>query len=233
MRVLGDQVACTQCNEVKTWKPGVFKTEKGRCRQPCIECDTRRRQANADANRERERAAGRERMARWRKANPDKVKEHNAKPRSFDRDLARERINRWRREHPERRQSEIEARRARRRSLPDTFTADDWSACLAYWNNCCAVCGRPPGDGFVLAQDHWIPLSADTADNPGHVPWNIVPLCHARAGARGGCNNSKGTRMPSEWLHDEEVAAAIADYSNAVTPPAAELIARALVESLS
>ena len=85
-------------------------------------------------------------------------------------------------------------RRARKRSLPDTFTADDWQAALAHFGGCCAVCGRPPGLWHILAADHWIPLSSP--DCPGTVPWNIVPLCHGT----GGCNNSKWNRCAGEWL---------------------------------
>lgn len=84
--------------------------------------------------------------------------------------------------------------RARKRSLPDTFTAADWQAALDHFGGCCAVCGRPPGLWHTIAADHWIPLTAP--DCPGSVPWNIVPLCHGD----GGCNNSKCDRNPNEWL---------------------------------
>lgn len=89
---------------------------------------------------------------------------------------------------------------ARKRGLPDTFTADDWSRGLAYFKDRCAVCGRKVLYGadlfgsYTLAMDHWIPLTSP--DCPGTVPWNIVPLCHGH----GGCNNRKRNRNAHEWL---------------------------------
>jgi len=86
---------------------------------------------------------------------------------------------------------------ARKRGLPDDFTVDQWQRCLDYFNHCCAVCGRQMKDLFgthTVAMDHWIPLSSP--DCPGTVAHNIVPLCHGE----GGCNNSKGAKIPETWL---------------------------------
>jgi len=83
---------------------------------------------------------------------------------------------------------------ARIKSLPDTFTAEDWVFALDYWGDCCAICGRPHGLWHSLALDHWIPLNSD--DCPGTAAENILPLCHGI----GGCNNSKGDHEPTEWV---------------------------------
>lgn len=85
-------------------------------------------------------------------------------------------------------------RRARKQTLPDTFTATDWQFTLTHFNGCCAACGRQPGFWHTLAADHWIPLNSP--DCPGTVAWNIVPLCHGN----GGCNNQKKSRDAAEWL---------------------------------
>jgi hypothetical protein len=85
-------------------------------------------------------------------------------------------------------------RRARLLNLPNNCTTADWKQCLEYFNNCCAVCGRPRGLWHTLAQDHWIPLKSVFC--PGTMPKNIVPLCHGQ----GGCNNSKGAKLPEKWL---------------------------------
>lgn len=85
-------------------------------------------------------------------------------------------------------------RRARTQELPSVFTGADWQTAVDYFGGCCAVCGRPPGLWHTLAADHWIPLASP--DCPGTVPWNIVPLCHGVDG----CNNSKGSALPSDWL---------------------------------
>jgi hypothetical protein len=90
-------------------------------------------------------------------------------------------------------------RRARQRSLPDTFTVADWQRALDYFGNCCAVCGRAPDDHVTLAADHWIPLSDPRPDNPGSVAANLLPLCHGV----GGCNNRKSSRDPVEFLETE------------------------------
>jgi hypothetical protein len=103
-------------------------------------------------------------------------------------------------EHPELKKAKDHRRKARKNALPNTFTGDDWQRCLDYWGNRCAACGREPGEGFVLSPDHWIPLSAKRPDNPGTVATNIVPLCNAVNGGRGGCNNSKHTSDPFKWL---------------------------------
>lgn len=77
------------------------------------------------------------------------------------------------------------------------FSSLDWKRCLAYFKDRCAVCGRDLSDPFgdyTASADHWIPISS--ADCPGTIPSNIVPLCHGK----NGCNNSKHNRLPIEWL---------------------------------
>lgn len=83
-------------------------------------------------------------------------------------------------------------RRAKKNKLPASFTIDDWDRCVAYFNGCCAVCGRPPGLWHTLAQDHWIPV----VKGGGYTTSNIVPLCHGIDG----CNNSKKAKDANEWL---------------------------------
>lgn len=116
----------------------------------------------------------------------------------------REQARRWREENPDwysrdpkKYKTYVMRRAARRRSLPDMFTTDHWTAALDYFNGCCAVCGRPPGFWHTLAADHWIPLTSPNC--PGTVPTNIVPLCHGE----GGCNNSKSDSDPVEWLTEK------------------------------
>lgn len=85
-------------------------------------------------------------------------------------------------------------RRARKRQLPDTFTAAEWQMCLDYHYGCCAVCGQQLKDLFgdvVAHADHWIPLASP--DCPGTVAANMICLCNA-------CNQCKSSRMPMIWL---------------------------------
>jgi hypothetical protein len=86
--------------------------------------------------------------------------------------------------------------RARKRELPNAFTAYDWQCALEYFGGCCAVCGKPADSHITIAADHWIPLSHPECT--GTLPTNIVPLCHGA----GGCNNTKRNRLPADWLTD-------------------------------
>jgi hypothetical protein len=94
-------------------------------------------------------------------------------------------------------------RAARERSLPDTFTIDDWQRALEYFDGRCAICGRLPGFWFTIAADHWIALSDPRPDNPGTVATNVIPLCHSKKGVPVGepsCNQNKRSKDPEEWL---------------------------------
>lgn len=90
-------------------------------------------------------------------------------------------------------------RRARKLSLPDTFTFEEWQSCLEYFSHRCAVCGRENSKEHPIVQDHWIPIK-QTENNPGTVATNIVPLCHTKVVGLNGCNNSKNYKHPFEWL---------------------------------
>ena len=88
-------------------------------------------------------------------------------------------------------------RAARKKSLPDNFTKEQWQRALDYFNGCCAVCGRQLADLFgehKSAADHWIPLTLESC--PGTVALNIVPLCQGV----NGCNQSKGNHNAEDWL---------------------------------
>lgn len=135
----------------------------------------------------------RENLKRWRQNNPERYRENNAKWRRNN----PEKVGRWQKEHPENGRVKTSRYRARKRSLSDTLTPNQWVRCVEYFHGCCAVCGRQANDLFdthTLAADHWIPLFSP--DCPGTVVTNIVPLCHGV----GGCNNSKSATNPIKWL---------------------------------
>ena len=111
-------------------------------------------------------------------------------------DKKRVQLNDWRRRNPIRVKIAYHEQRTRRQNLPYDFTDSDWLYALTYWNNCCAICGRYEGEDCCIASDHWIPLSYPGDNNPGTVPWNIVPLCHGK----NGCNNKKKNKLPNDWL---------------------------------
>ena len=131
---------------------------------------------------------------RYRVNNRDLVLRDKRKYYAANKDAIKDKIRRWHDQNPDMVKAQHHRRLARKRGLPDAFTASDWQFALDFFGGCCAVCGRQPGLWHTLAADHWIPLASP--DCPGTVPWNIVPLCHGD----GGCNNAKQSRPAVEWL---------------------------------
>lgn len=115
--------------------------------------------------------------------------------------------SRWRERHPEYARVQNVRHQARKHSLPVNFTIKDWRRAKAYFAindvECCAVCGRPAGLWHTLAADHWIPLTDPRPDNPGTVPTNMVPLCHAKKDGEACCNNEKYNHDALEWLTEK------------------------------
>lgn len=147
--------------------------------------------------RQRERARAKKR----RRENPEKERETLQRWRIRHYELSRQR-ERLYRQKPQAKLVRVATKaryRAKKNSLPNNFTVQDWLRCLEYFNHCCAVCGRQLRDLFDThspGADHWIPINDTRPDNPGTVAWNIIPLCHGR----GGCNNSKHDVSPEQWL---------------------------------
>lgn len=130
----------------------------------------------------------------YRAKNREMVLDRKRKYYAANKDAIKDNIRRWNDQNPDMVRAQRHRRLARKRSLPDAFTASDWQHAVDFFGGCCAVCGRPPGLWHTLAADHWIPLASP--DCPGTVPHNIVPLCHGE----GGCNNAKQSRTAAEWL---------------------------------
>lgn len=151
-----------------------------------------------------------ERVRRWRGENPDKQRELSRSQRQKNRERRMQQSRQWRLVNPERTRENKHRwdsanreynrlanlkRKARKRALPFAFSQADWKACLDYWHECCAICGKQAKDLFgthTIAADHWIPLSK----GGGTTKDNIVPLCQGKDG----CNNSKHDSEPTVWL---------------------------------
>ncbi|MBZ0289831.1 MAG: hypothetical protein K8I30_19570 [Anaerolineae bacterium] len=116
----------------------------------------------------------RERSRRWRVENSEK---------------AREGLRRWKAENPEKIAAIRQRRKARKRGLPDTLTAEDWEAAITFFDGRCAYCGVEAR----LECDHYIPLMAENC--PGTVRGNVLPAC-------GVCNSSKRDKLPQAWLRE-------------------------------
>lgn len=121
----------------------------------------------------------------------------------------RVKVQQWRKKNPDKKQMHSVNRRAKMRSLPASFTAEDWQRLLKDFQHRCAVCDS----ASPLTADHWIPVSS--SDCPGTVPGNIIPLCQS-------CNSSKSNNHPKEWLinrygdHGKRLYALIAHYLSEV-----------------
>lgn len=212
---------CIHCGEIKQLEE--FHKDKqrrdgldSRCKVCRGKEQAARYQIHGDKQRAQQRAAyaanpdkKNQSAKQWQKDNPDKVrtiqKRHYEKypekrreatrlsrKKNIDKRKAYERH--YRQQNPNMDHAKTARRQAKRRNLPSTFTASDWQRCLEYFNHRCAICGKPRGLWHTLAMDHWIPLSDPQC--PGTVVTNMLPLCHGEMG----CNNSKGSKPPLDWL---------------------------------
>jgi hypothetical protein len=138
----------------------------------------------------------REKSRQYRNTHPGRNAEYQRRYRSLYPDIVNKRIANWRK----RGNGRIKWHRyySKKKTLPYDFVLSDWHRALTYFNNRCAVCGRPLNGLFhKAAMDHWIPISSPEC--PGTLVTNIVPLCHGN----NGCNNSKGDKLPLEWLKEK------------------------------
>lgn len=215
---------CSKCRIEKPATPEYFSRstkDKGGLKSRCKECQ----HVDSRIYRENNPEKLREKRRRYRVENPNKVREINRayrannkeKKREYDqgwakrnrgrlRELGRKSYQKhgdkkrayhrdWTKKNPDKVKVHNHRRAARKLSVADTFTQTQWNYALNYFGYCCAVCGRPLNGLFHKpAMDHWIPLAS--ADCPGTIATNILPLCHGDDG----CNNSKKNKLPSEWL---------------------------------
>jgi len=133
----------------------------------------------------------------WKAEHPEKVKEDHRRWREENPEKCCESVRRWSAQHPEKRREYEHRRRAVKRGLPRTCSAEDVQNAFDYWNGYCPVCGEPLRDLFGDRKpqlDHWIAIKDPRPDNPGHASGNVIPLCSK-------CNSSKNDSDPTEWLN--------------------------------
>ncbi len=70
--------------------------------------------------------------------------------------------------------------------------AEEWQACLEWFDQTCAYCGVQQSFWHVLEQEHVIPVSKEG----GYTANNIVPACRS-------CNSSKRDKAVAEWLGEQ------------------------------
>lgn len=143
----------------------------------------------------------------YRQANANKVREYNKCYRQTNLVKVRESVRRWQQNNPDkvrigqRRWAKANLdkyrkynhqHRARKHSLPHTFTEQDWQRALEYFNGCCAYCGNPPSlfDAHsTLHQEHHAP----EIKGGDYTPNNIIPACQS-------CNFSKHDHDAEQWI---------------------------------
>jgi 5-methylcytosine-specific restriction endonuclease McrA len=129
----------------------------------------------------------RERVAKWRENNPEKVRETNRKWYRSNQDKARESIRKWHQNNPEKRRALYQRRRARKAAAQvEDFSAQDLAD---YWESLgidgCVYCGAP-----YEHADHIQPLALGGE----HSRANLLPAC-------ADCNLSKGAKDPVEYVN--------------------------------
>jgi hypothetical protein len=83
--------------------------------------------------------------------------------------------------------------RASRQGLPATLTVDQWRACLAAYDDCCAYCGARASN---IVHEHMIPI----IHGGGTELKNVVPACSA-------CNSLKRRKELEPWLQSRGLLA--------------------------
>lgn len=213
------QKRCSKCGEEKPATTEYFARDNRRndLQPKCKDCDRAYRSANSgrikEYRREYNRTIGIEVRRAYRVANADRANELRRNRIAQDagryrrygrlyRAANKDRIKRYNNEYRKKNRHIFIAkdlrRVARKRSLPDTFTAYHLQLCQDYWHQCCAVCGGQLRDLFGDIEphtDHWIALRDTRPDNPGTAPENMICLCSF-------CNQSKGNKDPETWLTD-------------------------------
>jgi len=149
----------------------------------CVECDQARNATNYVENREDVKA----RIAKWRAKNADKVKASDAKWRAENPDKILTAQAKWVANNPDKLRAKNARRRARRRHVVTTESADTIFRQMSQAEHFCFYCDAPilPGEADI---DHLVPLSRLGP----HAEINFVAACPT-------CNRSKYDRLPSEW----------------------------------
>lgn len=157
---------CCKCHEIKAKKYFYKDSRRASGVQPkCKEC------TNKDNKTKRQSSSRRDLVVRrkWAEENREKLREQDRQYRENNRD---------------KRNASEGRRRARKLSLPNTLTSDEYSEIKEYFSNLCAICER-----VFEHMDHFIPLSSG---HGGTTFENMVPMCSR-------CNLSKKDRNPFEW----------------------------------
>lgn len=116
----------------------------------------------------------------YRAANGERISEWNKQYQKDHKEERTDYMKKYRMENPEKHRIIGHNRRVKIRSLPRTFTIEQWEKAKAYFDNKCAFCEKEK----PLTLEHFVAV-----DNGGEFTKdNVIPSCQS-------CNSSK-------WKHD-------------------------------
>lgn len=157
-----------------------------------------RERTRATHKRHRDKSETKTKIREYREANRERIRElqREASMRFYNRHKRgktvkynKGAVRRWRTKNPAKVQMYRRSYEAKKRSLPNDFSAQQWKHCLEWWNHTCAYCGSQQSFWFVLEQEHYVPVTSQG----GYTVNNIVPACVH-------CNTSKGNKPAEAWL---------------------------------
>lgn len=199
---------CTKCLVFKDFSCfGPRTVYPGKFRSWCLLCEKLKTKAHRENNKEKADAA----TNRWRRNNPDKVREYGRSNYARHREEAianvekyqeehKLEVREWKRkyEHSDKGKLAKRVKQGKRRailiegSLPEVIPPSLVAKLMQVFNNTCVWCNKEMGE-LPEAIDHIFPLKPRKGEQAGqHILSNLAPACSK-------CNSSKGNRPPQNW----------------------------------
>lgn len=189
---------CSKCGEEYLLTSEYFKIRKGSkdgYQGQCLLCtssyDKQYRQENREVLLEQCRIYQKEnrdtiriREKIYHENNKEAISERSTKYHKMNKVHRNELSRQYKKNHSDDYKIHEHNRRAKKKGLSSTLTAQQWRDAKLFFNNECAYCQKE----LPLAQEHFFPLSKGGE----YTKDNIIPAC-------GLCNNSKNAKSPFEW----------------------------------
>lgn len=116
-------------------------------------------------------------------------KEERKQYRERKKEYFKEKHKQYKLNNPDYNKTNCQRRKAKKMSLPNDLTIQQWEECKKTFNNKCCYCGK---DG-VMTQEHFVPLSKGGE----YTINNIIPACAS-------CNFSKHNKDFFEWYPQQK-----------------------------
>lgn len=193
---------CTKCKETKPvseFYKSVSRRGKVVLRADCKACvigrSKERYWSDTEAKKKYDRqrylndpVAALSRAGKWKSENPEKMEESRRKWREANPEKHKESQRQWAIKNPEKVQSNVRARRARKRGAKGSHTDADIEAILVRQKYKCAECGLDVKNRSSRQIDHIMPLKLGGSN----WPTNLQVLCNT-------CNKVKSAKHPLDF----------------------------------